>query len=109
GLSRWTGDWQPDPCPRELIGATGLVPVKRRLTARPTIVAPRGQAPWRPSLCVDSFLAISHRGPPGQARWCPCCNSAHGHLAHNSGTTFSSPLLSCSLCWTFSLLWNERA
>src|SRR5438132_8759749 len=61
GLSPWPGDWQPDLLHREVSAAAGLVPVERRLSAEPSVVAPRGQAPWRPSACMQRLLAISHR------------------------------------------------
>src|SRR5205807_3497537 len=80
GLSPWSNDWQPDPWHREVIAATGLVPVERRLSVRPSIVAPRGQAPWRPIPMVGPVTghqSPSHRDEPGGA---PYCRIAHADL-----------------------------
>src|SRR5438105_4777712 len=43
------------------MAATGLVPAEPRLTARRTIVAPRGQAPRRRLLLDATDLAASHQ------------------------------------------------
>jgi hypothetical protein len=44
---------------REVIAATGLVPVERRLST--VSRGSTGQARWRPSMCTHRLLAISHR------------------------------------------------
>ncbi|HEV3449350.1 MAG TPA: hypothetical protein VG099_32240, partial [Gemmataceae bacterium] len=45
----------------KVIAAAGLDPAERRLSAGPSVVAPRGQAPRRPSICMQWLLAVSHR------------------------------------------------
>src|SRR6059058_5789658 len=57
------------------IAATGLVPVGRRLSARPSVVAPRGQAPWRPSAqrILTGYESSVHRDKPGGASTAKSC------------------------------------
>ncbi len=43
------------------MAATGLVPVGPRLAAWPSIVAPRGRAPWRRQSFAAPELAVNHR------------------------------------------------
>ena len=98
-------------------GLVRLVPVEPRLMARLTIVAPRGQAPWRRSLLDATDLAASHQSTgtspavrvmlPNRARLYRCGPSAENLLlALNRLFPGDSPRIASCLaccCWLLSL------